>query len=128
LTEATYFLGFLTIGFNLAIAFILVRKFIRTRDAGFLWLGVATLIWPRISGLLESRELTSLRSIGSGQSVGFPFSLVGRGEISVGGLFTFLKLLQLFVGAALLLVAVMYLYKAKADRNAQLSSLIAPNG
>ena len=128
MSAANYFLGFITIAFYLTIAFLIVRKFIRTRDAGLLWLGVATLIWPRVSGLLESRELTLMRHSFDGQSVGFPFSLVGHGDISIGGLFTFLQLLQYFVGAALLLVAVMYLYKERTNRSAQLSSPIAPNG
>ena len=128
MSGANYFLGFITIAFYLAIAILLVRKFIRTRDAGFLWLGVATLIWPRVSGLLDRRELALLGRRMNGQSVGFPFSMVDHGEISFGSLLTFLQLLQYFIGAALLLVAVMYLYRDRTNRNAQLSSPIAPNG
>jgi hypothetical protein len=33
----------------LAIAVILVRRYLRTRDIGFIWLGAAVLVWPIIS-------------------------------------------------------------------------------
>jgi hypothetical protein len=36
----------------LALAFVLIRKYKSTGDAGFIWLGVAVLIWPLLSNLL----------------------------------------------------------------------------
>ena len=38
---------------HIAIAIILFRKFLKTRDAGFIWLGVAVVIWPLVSRLFE---------------------------------------------------------------------------
>jgi hypothetical protein len=43
----------------LALALVLVRKYIRTRDVGFVWLGLAGVIWPLVSGLLVSGLLVS---------------------------------------------------------------------
>jgi len=99
---------------HLAIAVVLVRKYLRTRDVGLVWLGVAVVIWPLVSRLLEHGESVLIDRLVKGQSVGyFPFSLVERGQITIGGLFTSLNLLQQLVGIGLLLVAALYLYKTK---------------
>ena len=103
---------------HLAIAVVLVRKYLRTRDVGFVWLGLAVVIWPLVSRLLEHGELVLIDRLVKGQSVGyFPFSLVERGQITIGGLVTSLNLLQQLVGIGLLLVAVLYLYKTKGNSN-----------
>ena len=36
----------------LALAFVLMRKYKNTGDAGFIWLGVAVILWPFLSSLL----------------------------------------------------------------------------
>jgi hypothetical protein len=41
---------------HLAIAVILVRKFIQTRGIGFIWLGAAVVAWPLLSKLLDAGE------------------------------------------------------------------------
>jgi|GraSoiStandDraft_29_1057270.scaffolds.fasta_scaffold2856596_1 hypothetical protein len=105
---------------HLAIAVVLVRKYLRTRDVGLVWLGVAVVIWPLVSRLLEHGESVLIDRLVKGQSVGyFPFSLVERGQITIGGLFTSLNLLQQLVGIGLLLVAALYLYKTKDNSNLQ---------
>ncbi len=108
---------------HLAIAVVLVRKYLRTRDVGLVWLGVAVVIWPLVSRLLEHGESMLIDRLVKGQSVGyFPFSLVERGQITIGGLFTSLNLLQQLVGIGLLLVAALYLYKTKDNSNLQASA------
>ena len=105
---------------HLAIAVVLVRKYLRTRDVDLVWLGVAVVIWPLVSRLLEHGESVLIDRLVKGQSVGyFPFSLVERGQITIGGLFTSLNLLQQLVGIGLLLVAALYLYKTKDNSNLQ---------
>lgn len=100
----------------LALAVVLVRKYLRTRDVGFVWLGVAVVIWPLVSGLLEVGERSLIDRLVHGHSVGFyPFSLVERGQMSAGFLMTSLRLAQQVIGVCLLLVAVLYLYKAKSN-------------
>ena len=44
-------LAALTIFLHLAIAVILVQKYRRTKDVGFIWLGLAVVIWPLVSGV-----------------------------------------------------------------------------
>src|SRR5260370_18895100 len=50
-------LSWLALVSPLALAIVLVRKYVRTRDIGFVWLGAAGVIWPLVSGLLVSRLL-----------------------------------------------------------------------
>ena len=38
---------------HLAIAVVLVRKYARTRDVGLVWPGVAVVVWPIVSRLLD---------------------------------------------------------------------------
>lgn len=108
----------LTIILYVALAVVLVRKYLRTRDVGFVWLGVAVIIWPIVSRVLLSySESILMRRLSNGQPVGFyPFSLVEGGHMTIGSLVLSLNLLQQLIGNGLLLVAVFYLYKSK-DKN-----------
>src|ERR1039458_4652631 len=104
------------IALQLAIVIALVHKYLRTRDAGFIWLGVAVVLWPRVSGLLDHEKRTLLDSILRGHMAGFyPFSLIQRGQMTVGSLFTSLSLLQYLICSGLLLVAVLSLHKTKGE-------------
>src|SRR5580692_4495715 len=88
---------------HLAIAVILVRKFIQTRDIGFIWLGGAVVIWPLLSKLLDAGERVLIdRTLNHQWTAFYPFTLVERGEMSLGSL-----------GVCLLLIAVLYLSKTK---------------
>jgi hypothetical protein len=106
---------------KLAVVVVLVRKYLQTRDRGFVWLGVAVIIWPGVSGVLEGGEclLIALPS-GSHWGTFFPFNLVSSGRMTLGTLFTTLHLLQELVGIGLLLVAVLFLSKSKGDSKPQI--------
>jgi len=94
----------------LAIATILIRKFLRTRDAGFVWPGVAVVVWPLVSRLLEQGERVLIGHVARGEMTGvYPFSLIERGELTLGSLAACLTLLQQLAGVSLLLVAVLCL-------------------
>lgn len=100
---------------HIAIAAILVRQYLRTRDAGFIWLGVAVVIWPGLSRLLEGGEKVFIDRLLNHQSVGFyPFTLAASGQITPGSLVMSFAVLQQLIGVCLLLVAVLYL--SRADR------------
>ena len=102
----------------LAIAVVLVMKWLRTRDTGIAWLAVAVIIWPSISRLLYWRETIEVHHLMRHEPVGFfPFSLVGQGKATIWGLFTTLNSLQQLIGVGLLLVAVIYLYKGNYIHN-----------
>jgi hypothetical protein len=94
-----------------AIAIVLVRKYLRTRDVGFVWLGVAVMIWPLVSAIGRSFLIDRITR---GHLGFYPLSLIEREQITVGGLIYWLNLLQHLIGACLLLVAVLYLSKKKS--------------
>jgi hypothetical protein len=99
---------------HIAIAAVLVRQYLRTRDVGFVWLGVAVVIWPGISRLLEGGEKIFIDRLIRHQSVGFyPFTLVASGGMTSGSLVMSLAVFQQLIGVCLLLVAVLYLARAK---------------
>ena len=40
----------IALALHLVLAVVLVRKYLQTRDVGFVWLGMAVVIWPVICG------------------------------------------------------------------------------
>jgi len=108
-------LGGLALVLYFAIAVVIVRKYLRTRDVGFVLLGVAVVVWPLVSGLLQHGERVLIDRLAHGRPVGFyPFSLVERREMSAGVLITSLSLTEQIIGGCLLLIAVIYLSRPKA--------------
>jgi type II secretory pathway component PulF len=88
-------------------AVLLVRRYLRTRDAGLLWLGAAVLVWPYMSMLLERGELRLvLRS-----SVRLMFGE----QMTSGNLYTLFQSLNHLIGAGLTLLAILYLTKNHAS-------------
>ena len=109
-------LAILALVLHLVIAVVLVRKYLQTRDVGFVWLGVAVVIWPLVSRLLDQGEGLLINRIIRGHSVGFyPFTLLERGQMTIGTFLTSLHSLQQLIGICLLLVAVLYLFNTKSD-------------
>lgn len=107
-------LAALAVVLHFVIAIVLVRKYLRTRDLGFVWLGVAVVIWPLVSLLLELGERSLIERIAHHRVVGFyRFSLVEHGQMTIGGLVASLSWVQQLIGICLLLVAVLYLSKTK---------------
>ncbi|HEY6346387.1 MAG TPA: hypothetical protein VIY49_33270 [Bryobacteraceae bacterium] len=107
----------------LAIAGVLMRKYVRTRDAGLIWLGVAVVIWPMVTRLLDGGERVLIDRLIRHQFVGFyPFSLVDGGTITTGSLVLYLQLVQQTIGVCLLLIAVVYLYKGKNGADLRLAT------
>jgi hypothetical protein len=99
---------------HLAIAVILVRKFIQTRDIGFIWLGAAVVIWPLLSKLLDAGERVLIdRTLNHQWAAFYPFTLVERGQITLGSLVASVALFQQLIGVGLLLIAVLYLARTK---------------
>jgi hypothetical protein len=104
------------VALQLAIAIVLVRNYLRTRDIGFVWLGMAVLIWLLLSPLLDLGRQNLIDRKLKGQPVGvFPFNLVQHGQMTIGNLFTSISLLNIVIGASLLLVAVLYLGKTRIN-------------
>jgi hypothetical protein len=109
-----------TVALYLALAIVLARKYLRTRDIGFLWLGAAVVIWPLVSRLLDLGEHHLLDRILSRKSAGFyPFNLVAQGQMTIGNFTSSLALFHALIGAGLLLIAALYLYGTKSHNKLQ---------
>jgi hypothetical protein len=90
----------LCVGLYLALATELVRKYLRTRDIGFAWLGVAVVVWPQLSGLLTYGQ-------------GLLITRVAGGRFTIGELVIIATYARQVIGLVLLLAAVFFLSKAK---------------
>jgi hypothetical protein len=103
-----------------ALFVVLILKYLRTRDVGFVWLGVVVVIWPVVSNLLNRGEHIGIDRVLSGRSVAFfPFTLIERGETSIGNFVMTLALLHYLVGIGLLFIAVFYLCRTKRESTIQ---------
>jgi ABC-type polysaccharide/polyol phosphate export permease len=111
-----YTLAGLTVVCYLAIVALLARQYFRTRDLGLIWLAVAVVIWPFVSRMLQTGEKVFIDRLVRHQPVDlFPFSLVEKGQLTLGSLMLLLTYTQQLIGVALLLVAVLYLSKMKTN-------------
>lgn len=99
---------------HLALAVAVIVKYMRTRDVGFIWLGIAVVIWPIVSRLLDRGVRMAIDGTIKGHPIGvFPFTSVDRGEISIGNLLMIISLAESVIPTALLLIAVFCLCKAR---------------
>ncbi|MGC2162798.1 MAG: hypothetical protein WA634_12865 [Silvibacterium sp.] len=102
----------------LLLAAMLLRKYKSTGDKGFLWLGLAVVLWPLASNLMAVGAQGLLDRSLHGHLVGvFPFSLVQRKLLSVDSLVECAELVRRMVGLVLLMIAVVTLSRA-AERAA----------
>jgi hypothetical protein len=102
----------------LTIAVLLLRQYLRTRNSGFIWLGVATILWPLAERFLDRSLLRVMHRSVTGQPLDFfPFNLAQRWEISRGDMLELIFVFLSLIGASLLLVAVLSLCKSKNRSN-----------
>lgn len=93
-------LATLYFGLNIAIAVVIVRKYLRTRDIGFVWLGAALIIWPLSANLLNVfRQVLIDRFVRQ------------YGDAHSDAVITAFSAGKELIGAALLLVAVLCLHR-----------------
>jgi hypothetical protein len=91
----------------IALAVVLIRKYLLTRDAGFIWLGAAVVLWPLASRLLEP---VLVERIINGYS---------NGQTTAGQLVSLIRSTQELISIGLLLVAALYLSRTGSGRNLQ---------
>ena len=71
-----------------AIVALLARQYFRTRDVALIWLAVAVVIWPFVSRMLQRGEKVLIDRVIAHQAVDlFPFSLVEKGQLTMGVLY-----------------------------------------
>lgn len=112
-------LSSLVVALQLALLVALVTKYLRTRDAGFVWLGVALIVWPLASWLLNWGVRVQINSSLRGHRAGFfPFTLIQSGEVTPGEFAMSFTLLDRTISVALLLIAVLVLARRKHEARA----------
>jgi len=101
-------LGATTFVLYSAVAVLLAWKYRRTRDAGFLWLGLPLVLLPLVALPLALWLQAGVDRLTLGQQVStFPFTLVEQDRLTMGGLLTLLNLVEHVVWGILSLVAVL---------------------
>ena len=107
-------LGTITFVLYATVAVLLVWKFRRTRDAGFLWLGLPLVLLPVVALPLALWLQAGVDRLALGRQVSlFPFTLVEQGRLTLGSLLTLLNLIEHVVWGVLSLVAVLALSRAR---------------
>jgi len=92
---------------------VLGWQYRRTRDPGFAWLAVALVIWPMVAVPLGYWNRTLIDRLASGKAVGlFPFSLVSKGQMTLGSLVAAESYLFRLCKSALILLALTRFYRA----------------
>jgi hypothetical protein len=118
--DSPYILGSLVILlFYMIVALVLARSYASTRDAGFLWLGAAVIVWPFVSGWLQVGQQYLVNRVNHHPAVLFTF-LRGHAEFTINDLLDVLNTLTVLrsvIGAGLMLVAVVYLGRSRSARS-----------
>jgi hypothetical protein len=96
----------------LALAAILIRKYQATGNVGFVWLGVAVIVWPLVARLLVMSAGTLARHSMSHQAIG------GNAVDAANGLLAFLNLIEQIIEIGLLIVAVQAFAKKAGEKAA----------
>lgn len=103
-------LGAITFVLYFAVAVLLVWKYRRTRDAGFLWLGLPLVLLPLVALPLALWLQAGVDRLVLGEQVNaFPFTLVEQGRLTMGSLLTLLNLMEHVVWGVLSLGAILAL-------------------
>ena len=118
-------LGAITFVLYSAVAVLLVWKYRRTGDVGFILLGLPLVLLPLVAIPLALWLQAGVDRLLLGKQVSvFPFTLVEQGRLTMGTLLTLLNLTQHVVWGVLSLVAVLALRPRRAadDRYVSLGS------
>jgi hypothetical protein len=101
----------------------LVHKYRRTKDQGFLWLGVPLVILPLLGVPLGHWLRDAVDRLASGGRVGFfPFTLVEQGQMTLGSLVVVFASVRQLVWSGLILTAILMLHKAKPSKTLSTAS------
>ena len=108
-------LGATTFALYVAVAVLLVWKYRRTGDSGFLLLGLPLVLLPLVALPLAFWLQDGVDRLALGGQVSvFPFTLVEQRRLTLGGLITLLNLVEHVVWGVLSLVAILALRPRRA--------------
>jgi len=103
-------LGAITFVLYAAVAALLVWKYRRTGEGGFLWLGMPLVLLPLVAIPLAFWLQQGVDRLACGGRVNvFPFTLVEQGRLTLGSLLTLLNLEEHVVWGIFALIAVIVL-------------------
>ena|ERR1035438_5467647 len=105
-----YILAVLAFGLQITTAIVLIRKYLRTRAIGFVWLAIAAVLWP----FLNQWPQIILHDVARHQVVGpYPYSvsLANYQQMTPGALALLLYYLRYLIDVSILLAAVVYLVR-----------------
>ena len=92
---ASILISLSALGLQVAIVVLLARKYLRTREVGFIWLGAAVVIWPLVSRLFDWGKRFVIEAHWLKQNI--------------GNFMTLTNFIQQLIGTILLFMAVFYL-------------------
>ena len=106
------------------VSSVLIARYRRTRERGYLWFLVALVAWPIIRSVwvIFEGKYATLLAAGSPVNI-FPYSLVSDGVVSLGELLTITQYFYQLVFGGLIIVAILNI---RADR-AELSLMSKPS-
>jgi|SRR5271154_2525918 len=111
ITALTFFLPVLVLVVLVLAAAVLLLKYRRTRDIGLLWLVVAGVVWPVVSRIIERHIVHSINSGVPGHPGVYQYLAPNNSEMSLGTFVVTATLVEHLIGASLLLLAALYLYR-----------------
>jgi len=113
-------LGAITFVLYSVVAVLLVLKYRRTKDIGFLWLGLPLVVLPLVALPLAFWLQAGIDRLVLGKQAGaFPFTLVEQGRLTMGGFLTLLNLAEHVVWGIFALVAVLAFNGSRKARNGE---------
>ncbi len=94
----------------LVALYVLVSRYRRTHEKGYLWFIGALVVWPMLRSVWTIIESAYVTRLTNGMPVNtFPFSLVTRGVLTVGELLTISQYTYQLVYGILIIVAIVNL-------------------
>jgi hypothetical protein len=113
ITALTFFLPVLVLVVLILAAAVLLLKYQSTKDVGLLWLVVAGVIWPVVSRVIERRIVHSINGGVQEHAGVYQYLAANNGQMSLGTFVVTATLVDHFIGASLLLLAALHLYRGK---------------
>lgn len=101
----------------ITFAYLLLRAYLRSHNKGFIWLGIAYLLWPNVEILLRIYQKHVLNRIIASQFPSwFPYK-----SMTPGAFISYTAMTQAIVLPILLVVAVYYLGNLKIETRESLA-------
>ncbi|HEV2576168.1 MAG TPA: hypothetical protein VGU25_03050 [Acidobacteriaceae bacterium] len=102
-----YFLVAVVLVLYVALTVLLIRKYLRTHNTGFLWLGAAIVLWPSLMDLFRYVFISPV--IHGHSAPGLLGALLSSSHVSPGVLLVSVSNIENSIRLLLLIIAVVFL-------------------